>query len=289
MKIEIINMRTNESISMDSYIFGEGVLITEFNPGSIPATFNKVKGVNQNGVFRLTTTLEERQMELTAIILNSSRVEIEAVKSKIDDVLNPADDLKLKYTNDNIAKECICAADSTVQYSIENILNSESALEFKVSFECFNPFWTDQVETILNVETWEGGFEFDFEILSDGIEFARKGPNEIEILNGSVEAPLEIFFKGPALNPKVTLNNSEFIKVNKALKEAETLYIKTNYGEKIVEIRKTTGVEQAYNYIDIQSKFFSLKPGKNTLMYATEGDFLPQSVIIQYKKHYLSL
>lgn len=289
MKITIVNTRTDESISMDSYVFGEGVLVTEFDPGSIPATFNKIKGVNQNGVFRTETTLEPRPMELTAIILNSSRASIEAVKSQIDNVLNPLDELKFLYTSENIIKECLCAVGSTPKYAVENILNSNEALEFKVSFECFNPFWMDQTETVLNVETWEDGFEFEFELVDDGIEFAKKGANEIEILNGTVQAPIEIFFKGPALNPKITLNNKEFIKVNKSIDETDTLYIKTNYGETAVEIRKPSGTEQAYNYLDIESKFFSLNPGKNTLVYATDGDFLPQSVIIQYKKHYLSL
>jgi len=47
MKIDIINQRTNNSISLDSYIYGMGVLITSFLPGNVPATFNKVKGINQ--------------------------------------------------------------------------------------------------------------------------------------------------------------------------------------------------------------------------------------------------
>lgn len=287
--IEILNKSSNNSISLDSYVFDNGILITKFNDGDISATFNKVKGVNQLGSSLNYATLETRQMDIEGIILGVDRIQIESLKSSIDSVLNPMDDLVIKYTDEYKSKEIIGRATSTPTYSKDYTTNNNNGLAFKLDLECFNPFWREQQETVLNVETWEGGFEFEFELLSEGIEFAKKGPNEIEIINGNVEAPLEIYFKGPALDPQIVLNNRSFIKVNKSLQEGETLYIRTNYGDKAVKVIKGDSVEQAYNYLDVESNFFNLNSGINTLSYKTEGDFLPQSVVIKYKKHYLSL
>lgn len=290
MKIDIINKRSQNYITLESYVNGVGILITKFIPGEVPATFNKVKGMNQYGSSLSFVSIEEREVLIDGIILGSDRVDVEMLKRSVDDILNPLDTLIIKYTEGDIKKEIEGNIASTPSYSGSYKTNNNSSLAFSATFECFNPFWVDQDDSTLNVETWEGGFEFEFELPSDGIEFARKGANNIEIINyGNVEAPIEVYFKGPALNPSITLDGDKFIKINKEVKETETLYIKTAFGDKAVQVIKDNIKEQAYNYIDIDSKFFNLKPGKNLISYATEGDFLPQSVIIKYKSHYLSI
>ena len=291
MRIEIINSRTNNSITLESYVYTSGILITYFNPGNVEGIFNKVKGVGQNGATLLSTTLEERTPpEIQAVILADDRTELSVLKKNIDDVLNPLDGLIIKYYDEEINKQIECSVESTPKYSTDYKVNNDFALAFSASFECFKPFWTDQEETVLNVETWQDGFEFEFQLTNEGIEFAKKGPNEIEITNdGNVEAPLEIFFKGPALNPSITLNNDKFIKVNRSLLDDETLYIRTMFGNKAVQVIKENSTEQAYHYIDINSSFFSLGTGLNKISYTTDGDFLPQSVILKYKRHYFSL
>lgn len=285
--IEILNK--DKSITLDSYVFENGILITSFDDGEIPATFNKIKGVNQIGSSLNHSILETRNMTLEAMILGEDRIQIEALKSSIDSVLNPMNDLIIKYTDDYKKKEIKGRVVSTPKYSSNYSTNNNNALALKIDIECFNPLWTDAVETIMNVETWIDGFEFEFELNSLGMEFARKGPNEVEIINGNVEAPLEIYFKGPALNPQITLNDNSFIKINKTLQDGEILYIRTNYGDKKVKIIRNDSIEQAYHYLDIDSRFFNLNSGKNKICYRTDGDFLPQSVVIKFKKHYLSL
>jgi len=283
MKIDIINKRTNNSITLESYINSTGVLVTYFNQGNISAKFNKVKGIGQYGSSLLSASIEERPVEIKAIILSNDIMERNTIKKNIDDVLNPLDQVIIKYNSNGISKQIEGSCDESPLYSTDYKTNNKSALAFTVNFECFNPFWMDQENTVVNVETWEGGFEFEF-------EFARKGPNEIEINNyGNVEAPLEVFFKGPALNPSITLNDGKYIKVDRNLEDDEILYINTSFDNKAVQVMRGDIEEQAYHYINIDTKFFNLDPGKNLISYATDGDFLPQSVVIKYKCHYFSL
>lgn len=289
MRIDIVNKRTDKSVTLESYVYGNGVLITYFSPGNIPTTFNKVKGVNQYGSSLLNSTVEERSVELEAIILGNDKVEIQSLQRSIDDVLNPLDELIIRCTDENINKEIIGSLDGTPIYSKDYKTNNDYGLSFKVSFECFNPFWREQNEIVCNIETWEGGIEFELELTSSGVEFARKGPNEVEIINyGNIEAPLEILFTGPALNPTILLND-RFIKVNKRIEDNEMLYIRTNFGDKAVEVVREDSREQAYHYIDIDSSFFDLDSGRNLISYSTEGDYIPQSVVIKYKYHYFGL
>lgn len=290
MKIEIINKRTNNSINLDSYVYESGVLINKFDPGNIKASFNKTRGIKQHGYTLLSSTLEEREPYIKATIFATDRTERNVIKNNIDDVLNPLDELVIKYNDIGVSKEIQCSAIETPSYSIEYKTNNNFILEFEVSFECFIPFWRDQEDKVINVETWEGGFEFEFELSSSLIEFAQKGPSEIIINNdGNIDVPIEIYFKGPALNPCITLNDNKFIKVNKEIRDDEVLYINTSFDNKEVKIIKGDKREQAYHYLDIESTFFNLDQGENIISYTTEGDFLPQSVIINYKRNYFSL
>lgn len=291
--IELINKENGLNTTIESYVQGTGILLTHFEDEQIQGEFNKFKGVNQYGMSINSTSLSERDIHIEGIILADDRGQIEIFRRQLVRVLNPLQDVLLKYNEDYINKETIVRAEEVPKFSIDYKTNHEYALAFKCDLNASYPFWQDQEENVTNIETWEGGFEFPFEIPSTGIEFAKKGPNELEFINdGDVESPLEIFFNGSALNPIITLNRTKFIKLNKKIQDNETLYISTMYGKKRVEIIKSDGSkENAHNYIDMRStlSLFNLEVGSNILSYSTDGDFIPQSVIIKYKNKYLSL
>lgn len=285
---------------MESFVKGTGILLTMFEDEQPKGEFSKFKGVNQYGQSINSTSLSERPINIEGIILADTRDQVEVLKRQLVRVLNPLQDILLKYNENYVSKEIIVRAEEVPTFPADCKNSKEKVQVFKCSLTANYPFWQDQSESLTNVETWEGGFEFEFELPSDGIEFATKGPNELELINyGDVASPLEIFFNGPALNPVIMLSNAKidggeqvFIKVNKQIQDMETLHISTAYGSKKVEIIKSDGsCENAYNYIDIKSSLslFNLEVGSNILSYGTDGDFIPQSVIIKYKNKYLSL
>ncbi|GAA0735455.1 phage tail domain-containing protein [Clostridium oceanicum] len=287
--IKLINLRNKEEINIESYVKENGVLCTKFQDNQPKGEFTKIKGVNQIGQSVNSTSLTERDIVLEGIIIGKDRNQVEIFKKQLVSILNPMDKILIQYTNDYVKKEIKVVSISVPVFSIE--LNTKNLLGFMVNLEAPYPLWQDQKESITNIETWEGGLEFPFELTSSGFELARKGPNEIELVNsGQMEAPLEFYFKAPALNPKIILNNNQYIKVNKKINDGEMLYISTAYGMKRVEIIKSDGrKENAYNYIDINSCFFKLFTGYNIISYSTEGSYIPQSVIVKYKNQYLSL
>lgn len=105
-----------------------------------------------------------------------------------------------------------------------------------------------------------------------------------------METPVEIEFHGSAVNPKI-INHStgEFIRIKKEITSDEVLYINTAFGKKRVEIIRNGTREDAFDYIDLDSRFFSLRPGDNVIEYQSENGLAPQSVQIYYYNRYLGV
>lgn len=283
------NLNNNKQIDIKSDVNVNGIVCTNFVDYQSKGEFEKFKGVNQIGQSINSVSLSDRDLLLEGIVVSENLTQIETFKRQLVLVFNPLDDVCLKYTDDVTEKEIIVRAISSPIFSSDIYTNN--LRKFMINLNAYNPLWKDQFDTLINVETWESNFEFPFELDSNGIELARKGKNEIEIINnGEMAAPLELLFIAPALNPTIKLNGNEYIKVNKKLNEGEVLYISTAYGEKKVEITKANGEkENAYGYIDIFSTFFKLPVGINTISYETDGDYIPQKVIVKYRNQYLSL
>ena len=98
--------------------------------------------------------------------------------------------------------------------------------------------------------------------------------------------PVEIEFKGPAVNPTVSnLTTGEFIKVNRELGEEDVLTISTAFGRKYVRVNG----KNAFHYIDLNSVFWSLAPGENILSYQSNNDSIKTRVTVKWKNRYVGI
>lgn len=149
---------------------------------------------------------------------------------------------------------------------------------------CKNPLFKGVISKNLMVATWTGGWQFPWKF---PFKFKDKGAPSITINNlGHCDTPVEIFFKGPAYNPKITLDTGEFIKIKKTLSSDDTLIINTDFDDLRVEV-ETNGVKtDAFDYYVSDSTMFYLRPGQNTVHYETENELAPQSVYIEYYERY---
>ncbi|MEG1256603.1 phage tail family protein [Clostridium sp.] len=184
-----------------------------------------------------------------------------------------------------------CDVERYILYEVEGFKdlreNLYEPLTFKVDLICPDPYFKD---IILGeqISTWIGGWKFKFKL---PFRFKQKGEPKKNIYNsGHVETPVEIIFKGPAVNPSVKNNTTgEFIKVERTLTADDTLYITTEFGNKKVEIERNGVRANAFNYIDLDSTFFQLQTGDNMIEYTTENDLDPQSVEVRYRNRYLGV
>ena len=192
--------------------------------------------------------------------------------------------------NSGILKVNYCGIERYINYEVESLKDNRTnlyeQLNFTVYIICPDPYFYE-LEKIEELTTWTGGLNFPLNL---PFSLKQKGENIKNIYNdGHVDTAVEIIFRGPAINPKViNQTTGEFIQVNRELTSEDTLYITTKYRNKKVEIERNGVKTNAFNYIDLDSTFFSLKVGDNLMEYSTES-LEPQGVSIKYSNKYLGV
>ena len=172
-----------------------------------------------------------------------------------------------------------------LKFSSQNVFEPISCL---LELVCVDPDFQTPYHLMEAISTWVDGWKWKFKL---PFHMKRRGDPRVNIVNdGHVETPIEVEFHGPAENPRVTnLTRGEYVQVNRTLTSDDTLFINTAFRNKTVEIERNGVREDAFDYIDLGSTFFSLRLGDNLLEYSTQNDLNPQSVIIRYKKRYLGV
>ncbi len=108
---------------------------------------------------------------------------------------------------------------------------------------------------------------------------------------GDIDAPLIIQIPGPVQTPMLTnLTTGEFIKIYSPIYANEKMIINTSFGNKSVVITDDRGFSRnAFNYIDLNSTFFTLRPGENVLQFQAEVGNSNAGVDISFKTLYLGI
>jgi hypothetical protein len=231
-------------------------------------------------------TITSKKIQARAITMNICYVGLEKAQQRkqVISFFNPKNSGKMTINYNGLER--------IIEYEVEGfkgkLTNIYEELIFTVDLICADPFWKDAVIASEEIVTWTGGMIFPFEF---DLAFATKGSPVRNIINqGDIETPIEITFKGPAINPKiVNRSNGEFFRIRRQLSSDDTLIINTEVGSKKVEIVKADGSrENAFNYIDLNSTFLQLEVGNNLFEYNTDG-LEPSSVSIKYKNRYLGV
>lgn len=208
-----------------------------------------------------------------------------AVRQKIIRFFSPYRGGMLTVSMQGVERKIEYEVDGTLKFKKKNIYYPLTGL---VELKCLDPLFQDVIENGEQISTWIGGWKWKFKL---PFRMKQRGEPQKNIINeGDVETPVEIEFHGPAVNPKI-INHStgEFIRIKKEITSDEFLYINTAFGKKRVEIIRNGTREDAFDYIDLDSRFFSLRPGDNVIEYQSENGLAPQSVQIYYYNRYLGV
>lgn len=180
----------------------------------------------------------------------------------------------------------------TIEYEVEafkiNTVNLHETLDFQADLICMDPMFWDVLETGETIATWVRGWKWKFTL---PFKMKERGEPQKNIINtGHVETPVEIYFHGPAVNPSIkNITTGETIRIIRELTTDDVLYINTGFRQKKVEIIRNGTRTDAFDYIDLSSRFFSLQVGDNVIEYASENGLAPQNVEIYYKNRYLGV
>lgn len=280
-KVKFIN---NRDVELEIGVTGFFLLTKIEGTGSADTDLQTTKSAYQDGVSLDDVLLNERVIYLEGLIVGENIADMYEKRQFLSKIFSPK--LKkgiLRYTNDFGEHEIVCVSDHSPIFGQKMGTHQE----FLITLFCPNPYWMDKEYTYDEIVAWIGGMSFPF---SFPVSFATKGEPTKNIINiGDVETPVEIIFKGPAVNPKITnLHTGEFIRVKRTLTADDKLIINTEFGNKKVEIETDEIRINAFNYIDLSSTFFQLQPGDNVLEYSTDS-LDPSSVSIRYKNRYVGV
>lgn len=252
---------------------------------SVTSEVNSTKGFKQDGETYNSTLLDTRQLVIGFSLLADSKEDLMLFRDKVIRVFNPKlGEGYLYYTYAGIERKIKCVPESVPAM---NIVSRKKDCIGEVILIAHNPYFTDINDNLIELTAWTGGLNFPLNL---PFKLKQRGENIKNIYNdGHVETPIEIIFKGPALNPRVeNKTTGEFIQVNRELTSEDTLYITTEYGNKKVEIERNGIRKNAFNYINLNSTFFSLGLGDNLIEYSSES-LEPKGVSIKYYNRYLGI
>ena len=291
-KLEFINAK-NESIELFSYPY----LLFRFEGlGDVGAIHQTQQSYNQDGATLMHTTLDSRHPVIELKITGRNEEELARNRQRLTSVFNPKLGLG---TLKRISKDGVHQLDAiaeSVPYYPDGVGNrSRTFQKTLINLYCPNPYWQDEAETKKDVSTEIGNFSFPLHIPPEGLELSIRTISFVTNLYnpGDVEAPIRIRLKatGTVENPVITnLDTGEFIRIKRGLSEGDTLEINTVFGNKRVEIIRPDGSrENAFNYIDYKSAFFSIEPGDTQLKYDADIGNNNLDVSIYYTPRYLGV
>lgn len=189
---------------------------------------------------------------------------------------------------------------------IVSYLGVTRQIEYEVSsFKISSRNVSDQLSCLLYVQCMEPSFKTarmgeSIMTLTGGFRFPLKlpfhlkqfGPLKKNIYNnGHMPTPIEIYFRGPAVNPKVVNHRTgEYLRVKRTLTANETMYINTAFRKKTVVIIEGDKREDAWDYLDLSSSFFWLQEGDNLIEFSSNVEAKrTKGVEIYYQERYLGV
>jgi len=253
--------------------------------GEVPVAIESQKAPKQDGSTYLGNVLDNRAVSIEGMIITKGdpNAALEA-RRLMQRVLNPKmDAVRITYHHGNQVKEIVGIAETTPVFPGGQGSKGLYYQKFLLHLICHEPFWLDTYFESQEMSYLMGGIQFRLVLPT---MFSYRGFKRRAINGGDVPTPVEIEFKGPAINPTVNnLTTGEFITVNRELGEEDVLTISTTFGQKYVRING----QNAFHYIDLASTFWQLAPGENTLSYQSNNDSIKTRVVVKWKNRYVGL
>lgn len=248
--------------------------------------------MGQDGDTYLGYRIQSRDIEIVGYINERDKQAAHLLKRELNRTLNPQHGAMLTYIFGDFKRVIHCRIDSAPIYSKSPILE-----RFTVNLNCLNPFWREESETIEDIASWIGGFEFP---LPDGLELNENweiGYREpsliVNVFNkGDVKSGLKVEFRalGTVTNPMLlNVNTREYLKLNIEMNAGDILTVSTGYGEKAAKLNRGGIISDAFRYIDIDSTYLQITAGANLFRYSADSNEASLEVTIYHNNLYLGV
>ena len=241
---------------------------------------------NQNGTTLINKVFDKRFVTITGYMKACDYDTLNSQKRLLQKIFNPMSDVEMTYSNETYSKKITLSTENAPKFTADKGRRYQI---FTVNLVAYEPFLVDLEESTEEMSVTLKNLVFPL-ICEPDLEFETNGAETIAISNeGDIETPVEIYFYGPAENPKVINETTgEFIEVTKTLLDGEVLYINTQFGNKQVLFTDSSSVQSnAFGLINLDSEFFQLQKGNNVLSYSADSGTDTANVLINYSNKYI--
>ncbi|MET3507031.1 phage tail family protein [Halalkalibacter oceani] len=265
---------------------GPFILVELDGESATPNEVQLQKAPYQAGATKVGMVYEPRYLTIEGAIVSQNKQEIARLRRELQRALVADYDIELTYDHHGGTNQIVASVESAPYFPPKR----EGVFQhFMVNLVCPEPFWLDPYVSGEQMAYLMGGLKFPLVLPT---QFAHRGYQRVFENVGDVPTPVEIEFKGPAINPTVSnLTTGEYMAVGRELGEHDILYVDTTFGKKRVEIRRADGtVENAMHYItDLNVAFFQLELGENLLEYSSNNDSTLTRVRVSYRNRYCGI
>jgi hypothetical protein len=252
-----------------------------------------VKSPYQHGQRRLFADISERIITINGCLVTGDKAEENDLRRRIIGAMNPLYLGDLIVSGDGFEKvfRDVQVVDGP-SFSDMDYTVPDGILYFNVTLLVPGNFVSDLEAFKCQLVEVEPGFSYPLEFGKQGIIFGEISKGQAELYNnGDVPAPLIIEIPGPVETPEIhNLTTNEFIKIHTPIESNEIMTIDTSFGNKSVIITDTRGNSRnAFHHIDLESTFFQLIVGKNTVKFKAEVGNETAVVKIGFRVLYLGI
>jgi len=254
--------------------------------GTMHQTINTFRAPNQDGAYFISSFIDMRNITIEGTIVPDSVDNAFDYRKQLLNVFIPKSSGMLYFRDRRI--ECYV---EEVSFSTDE---SKKYQQFFISLICPNPFFESLTETDRDLTSVSGNFIFPLEITQSSFSFGDIEPSQIIIVNnqGDVDCGVEIIFTATAdvVNPELRLmETGEFVKIETTLTAGQEIHITTGFANKKVTLIDGSTITNIFALIDIDTTFFSLKKGDNTLRYDADSGIDSLGCEVKFRVLYLGV
>lgn len=283
--ISVKNINTQQIFEFNN----KTAILSEKDLGTGKVAMNTYKGMEQQGVYITSSSLESRDITLTGYLKGENAAEL---KRKLDKIINPLEMVEV-IINDKYKIEG--KPTNTLKVATDSNDNNSRLIKFFVNIFCPNPSFTDYAESKAMIAKWIPVFHFPLIIpKGEGIQMGHREPSLIANVKnyGELEIGMRIVFKAKSTmsNPSLfNINTREFFKVYENMKAGDQIIVNTNYAQKSVILIRDGVTTNIFNKMDLDSTFLRLRQGDNLFRYDADTNLDNLEVDIYYNNQYLGV
>ena len=234
--------------------------------------------------------------QISGVQVNNQRAEARHIDVELDcsnelreraiSFFNPAYPMKLTVEW-NGTKRWIAGRAKPVKVVAVNIYK---IITLQIELYCSDPYWNDMSNYGKDITRRQPLMAFPFVMLEGRglISSYRVEGNTVTIRNtGDAPVPIRVVFRANAdiINPRITLNEQQFIQINTPMHRGDELDINTDPRGIYVKLNG----QSALNLSDRNSAYFQLPIGESLFSYQAGAEFDAVSVIVFFTPRYLGV